>query len=55
MKRIDEGTSADLAVEQLIASAGRRDGRRRAGLLILLAVGLFALIGPPLIGIDPAH
>lgn len=55
MKRIDEGTPADLAVEQLIASAGRRDGRRRAGLLILLAVGLFALIGPPLIGIDPAH
>lgn len=55
MKQTNEALSGGLTVEQLVRTAGRRHGRRRAGLWILLAVGLFALLGPLLIGIDPSH
>ncbi|MDO5056374.1 MAG: ABC transporter permease [Lautropia sp.] len=55
MKQTNEALSGGLTVEQLVRTAGRRHGRRRAGLWILLAVGLFALLGPLLIGIDPSQ
>ena len=37
------------------AAQGRTRLRRRIGLLILAAIALFALLGPALIGTDPAR
>lgn len=45
----------DASVERLIADAGRHRGRKRVGLGLLLIIALFAVLGPVLIGIDPAH
>ncbi len=47
--------AADTPVELLIANSARPRPWRRLGLGLLLLIGLFGLLGPLLIGIDPAR
>ena len=52
---IVDSTTADLHDALLAAAPRRRPVARMAGAVLLLAIAAFALLGPVLIGIDPAR
>lgn len=54
MKTVSPSENHELPVEELIARAGERPRQRWIGWTILLMIALFAVLGPSLIGIDPA-
>ncbi|MDO4232648.1 MAG: ABC transporter permease [Lautropia sp.] len=55
MNAVSPNEHHELPVEELIARAGERPRRHWVGWAILLMIALFSVLGPRLIGIDPAY